>query len=125
MVPSCIVDASASLVLGAAAVSYDRSYYIGLALLLVAVVYAVVKARGVWAEINEEIEPDQPQDLLRSFEEAHAAGEIDDQELARVKARLAGGPTEGQPPPVPESPAPVKTSEISRSVHRIEGDDAP
>ena len=117
MVPSRIVDASASLILGAAAVSYDRSYYLGLVLLLVAVVVAVVKARGVWAELNEVIEPDQPQDLLRSFEEAHAAGEIDDQELARVKARLAGGSTEGPSPPAPASPASVKDGDDSRSVH--------
>ena len=49
----------------------------------------------MWEEIHDVEEPDSPTDLLESFEEAHAAGELDDEEFERVRRRLVG-PTTGQ-----------------------------
>ncbi len=92
-------SATSGWIVGAGAVSYDRTYYIGLAILAVLLAVAIVKARGVWAEIHEEIEPSDPDELLRSFEQAHANGVIDDEEFARVKSKLAAGP----PPPSSKS----------------------
>jgi hypothetical protein len=69
-------------------------YYAGLALLVVLLLIALVKAYRVWEEIHDVEEPDSPADLLESFEEAHAAGELDDEELERVR-RLLAGPTKG------------------------------
>ncbi len=92
-------DATFGWIVGAGAVSYDRAYYIGLAILAVLLVVAIVKARGVWDEIHEEIEPVDPDELLRSFEQAHADGAIDDAEFARVKSKLATGPPGCEPPP--------------------------
>lgn len=92
MGPGLIEIAQTGWTVAAAGVSYDRYYYLGLFLLVVVLIYAIVKARGVWAEIHEEIDPEDPAVMLRDFEEAHAAGAIDDAEMARVKARLAAGP---------------------------------
>jgi uncharacterized membrane protein len=64
-------------------------YYVGLALLIVMIVIALVKAYRVWEEIRDVEEPDSPADLLQSFEEARAAGELDDEEMERVRQQLA------------------------------------
>jgi uncharacterized membrane protein len=64
-------------------------YYVGLGLLVVLLVVALIKAYRVWEEIHDVEEPDSPADLLESFEEAHAAGELDDEEFERVRRRLA------------------------------------
>jgi hypothetical protein len=75
------------------------SYYVGLAVLVVLLVVALVTAYRVWVEIHDVEEPDSPADLLESFEQAHAAGVLDDEELQRVRWQLAGESTpEGQPP---------------------------
>jgi hypothetical protein len=58
-------------------------------------------------------EPDSPGDLLASFEQAHAAGELDDEEFERVRARLKHSPTFGvqtsSSPPAGESTPPPGT----------------
>lgn len=125
MGPSFMESAGTGSIVGVGALSYDRSYYIGLLFLVLALVFAIVKARGIWDEIHEKIEPDPPEDLLRSFEAAHAAGEIDDAELARVKARLAGGsPGLAAPVPAPPVPSPpIDPGKKPRSGHRLEGHD--
>ncbi len=64
-------------------------YYTGLAILSVLMMIAAVKAYRAWEEINDVEEPDSPKDLLQTFEAAYADGEIDAEELARVRARLA------------------------------------
>jgi hypothetical protein len=66
----------------------ERSYYVGLAFLSVAAILLSIHAYRVWQEISEVEEPDSPIDLLESFEQAHAEGELDDQELDRVRQRL-------------------------------------
>jgi hypothetical protein len=72
--------------------NWSPPYYLGLGILAVLMVVAVVKAYQMWEEIHEVDEPDSPTDLLESFEEAHAAGELDDEEFERVRRRLAGPP---------------------------------
>jgi hypothetical protein len=77
---------------------------IGTLLILVALVVALVVGWWYWREAHEEEASDSPEELLASFEEAHAAGEIDDEELQRLRDRLA--PSSGrrpQPPPKGES----------------------
>jgi hypothetical protein len=65
-------------------------YYVGLVVLVVLMLVALFKAYRMWEEIHDVAEPDTPADLLETFEEAHAAGELDDQEFERVRQRLAG-----------------------------------
>jgi hypothetical protein len=65
--------------------------YLPLTLFTVLLAVLLYKAVRVWSEIQDVEEPDSPSDLLSSFEQAHAAGELDDSELARVRARLGGG----------------------------------
>jgi uncharacterized membrane protein len=77
----------AAQAVGGVAVS-ARYYYVGLAILVVLLVFALIKAYRTWEEIHEDLEPDSPHDLLESFEEAHAAGELNDEELERLRQRL-------------------------------------
>ena len=65
-------------------------YYVGLGVLAVLMLVAGIKAYRMWEELHDVAEPDSPADLLEAFEEAHAAGELDDQEFERVRQRLAG-----------------------------------
>ncbi len=84
-----------------AAVRPDKSYqptYIGLALLAVLLVVALIKAYRVWEEIHDVEEPDSPADLLAAFKQAHAAGELDDEELERVRERLERSSVIGEHP---------------------------
>jgi len=74
----------------------NRPTYIGVALLAVLLVALLIKAYRVWEEIHDVEEPDSPGDLLASFEQAHAAGELDDEELERVRARLQPAPSLGE-----------------------------
>src|SRR5215469_4445034 len=59
----------------------DVKYYVGLAVLVVLLVVSLVTAYRVWVEIHDVEEPDSPADLLQSFELAHAAGDLDDEEF--------------------------------------------
>ena len=73
-------------------------YYVGLAVLVVLLVVSLVTAYRVWVEIHDVEEPDSPGDLLQSFELAHAAGALDDEEFRRVRWQLAGDSLpQGQP----------------------------
>jgi hypothetical protein len=71
-----------------AAIPGGTAYYVGLLLLSIAVIALSIHAYRVWQEIHEEVEPDSPSDLIDSFEQAHAEGELDDQELERVRRLL-------------------------------------
>jgi uncharacterized membrane protein len=88
------------------------NYYVGLAILLVLVLIASVQAYRMWEEIHDVEEPDSPAELLEAFEEAHASGELDDEEFARVRSRLAGPSADSDKAPSPtdrEFEPPAKT----------------
>ncbi|MGO9466456.1 MAG: hypothetical protein ACLQIB_47880 [Isosphaeraceae bacterium] len=74
-----------------------RGYWIGLGLLVIVLLLALIKAYREWQEIHDVEEPDTPEDLLRSFREAHAMGELDDDEFQRVQRCLSSSPTAGGP----------------------------
>ena len=71
-----------------AALSPAAWYNIGLVVVLVALAIAGVMAYQVWHEVNEEIEPATPEELLASFEQARSEGELDDEEYARVRREI-------------------------------------
>jgi hypothetical protein len=79
-------------------------YYVGLGVLVVLMLVAGIKAYRMWEEIHDVAAPDSPADLLETFEEAHAAGELDDLEFERVRQRLAG-PAAGASPVPPVIPS--------------------
>ena len=83
-------------IFAAARVDTGAIYYLGLAVVVVILVGTLIGFCRTWMEIHEEEEPDSPQDLLESFREAHAAGQIDDRELERVRGLLLAG--EGEAP---------------------------
>src|SRR5438132_6743905 len=91
--------------------SDEASYYFWGALLVITLVAALVKAYRVWEEIHDVEEPDSPADLLESFEQAHAAGALDDQELDRVRRQLAGEPAAEERPGLRTEPMPEKPLE--------------
>jgi hypothetical protein len=75
--------------------------YLPLALFVVLLAVLLTKAVRVWQEIHEVEEPATPDELLASLEDAHAAGDLDDDEIARVRQQLAG--CQGQSKDVPNS----------------------
>ena len=70
--------------------------YLPLALLAVLLVFSLIKAVGLWKEIREVEEPVTSGDLLATFGQAHADGELDDDEFERVRKRLASCPSRDQ-----------------------------
>jgi hypothetical protein len=64
--------------------------YVPLGVLTVLLAASLIKAVRVWEEIHDVEEPDTPSDLLASFEQAHAEGELNDAEFARVREQLGG-----------------------------------
>jgi uncharacterized membrane protein len=68
----------------------SQYYYVGLAILVLLMLLALVKAYREWQDFHDVDEPASPADLLESFEQAHAAGELDDEEFERVRQRLSG-----------------------------------
>lgn len=115
----------------AARVDSGWIYYVGLGVVVVVLMVAIVVFYRTWSEINEDVEADSPEDLLDSFREAHAAGEIDDRELERVRKLLAvgGGQAGGGRPSAcsipsaaePEAPA---DAEIPTDIDPPEGPEA-
>jgi hypothetical protein len=82
-----------------AAISPAAWYNIGLAALLVVGVVAFVWAYRVWSEINEREDPATADELMEAFEEARAAGELEEEEYARVRERIrqpGSGPPSGK-----------------------------
>jgi uncharacterized membrane protein len=93
----------------------SRAYWIGLALLVVVLSLALYKAYREWQEIHDVEEPDTPDDLLRSFREAHAMGELDDEEMRRVEQRLSAGPAPPSSRGGETTTAPTQVSGLERS----------
>jgi hypothetical protein len=81
-----------------AALSPASWYNIGLVVVLVALAFAGVMAYRVWHEVNEEIEPATPEELLASFEQARSEGELDDDEYARVRREIEKTASHPLPP---------------------------
>jgi len=79
---------------------------LGTIVVIVALFVAVIVGWWYWREAHEEITPDAPEDLLASFEEAHAAGEIDDEEIKRLRAKLSS-------PSFPHSKKPSEGGKVS------------
>lgn len=63
-------------------------YNLGLVVVLLALAIAAVLAYRVWHEVNEEIEPATPEELLASFDQARSDGELDEEEYVRVRHEL-------------------------------------
>ncbi len=85
-------------------------YYVGLAIIVAIMIGTIIAFYRTWAEIHEDTEPDSPQELFEAFREAHAAGQIDDRELERVRGLLTTDeglvPGADQTSPHPDSTAP-------------------
>jgi hypothetical protein len=79
-------------------------YYVGLGVLAVLILIAGIKAYRMWEELRDVEEPDSPGDLLEKFQEAHDAGELDDQEFERVRQRLRDPEPGASPTPPPVRP---------------------
>lgn len=75
----------------AASVAQGTWYYVGLGVVIFVLAITLVVAYRTWSEIRDVEEPDTPADILASFEQAHAEGDLDDRELERVRRLLAGG----------------------------------
>ena len=81
-----IADAAA---LGAAApIVSPLYYYLGLAVLVVAMIWGGVLAYQSWREAHEELDPATPEELLDAFQQARIEGELDEEEFAKVQERL-------------------------------------
>jgi len=68
--------------------------YLPVILLSVLLVALLIKAHRVWQEIHDVEEPVSAGDLLEAFEQAHADGELDDDEFERVRLQLKSVPGE-------------------------------
>lgn len=73
----------------AAGVASGWKYYAGLAVVVGVTMLAIVVFYREWQEMHDVEEPDGPQDILDSFVQAHAQGNLDAGELERVRRLLA------------------------------------
>lgn len=80
-----------------AAISPAAWYYLGLLAMVLLLAIASYWAYKVWSDVHIAEEPTTPDELMEAFEEARAAGELDDEEYARVRERIQG-PGTGPPP---------------------------
>ncbi len=76
-----------------AALSEAAWYNIGLAVVVVALIVAAILAYRVYGEVNEDVEPASPEELLEAFEQARSEGELDDEEYQRVKQQFEASRT--------------------------------
>jgi hypothetical protein len=85
-------------------------YNIGLAVVLLSLALAFYWAYQVWTEVNEEVDPATADELMASFDQARAAGELDDEEYAKVRKRIeqtgSAGPPTGSPKSAQARPKP-------------------
>ena len=61
-------------------------YNIGLAVVVVAVLFSAILAYRVYGEVNEDIDPASPEELLAAFEDARFEGELDEEEYQAATA---------------------------------------
>jgi uncharacterized membrane protein len=75
-----------SMVLGT--ISARAWYNIGLAVVLLVLLLACYWAYEMWQEVNEEVDPATADELMASFDQARIAGELDEEEYAKVRKRI-------------------------------------
>ncbi len=78
----------APAVLFAVGESSPLYYYLGLAALVGAAIWAGMLAHASWREAHEELDPATPAELLDAFERARAEGDLTDEELAALRRRI-------------------------------------
>ena len=71
-----------------AALGLASKYNVGLVLLLVALTAVSWWGYRVWHEINVDLKPASTDELLESFHQARAEGELDEEEYSRVRTRI-------------------------------------
>jgi hypothetical protein len=77
-----------------AAISPATWYNLGLAVVLIALAVGGILAYRAWSGVHEDEETASTEELWQAFEQARAAGELDDEEYARVRQRFEqGGPS--------------------------------
>ncbi len=109
----------------AAGVASGWKYYAGLAVVVAVTMLAIAVFYREWREMQDVEEPDQPQDLLDSFVQAHAQGELDAGELERVRRLLSDdlkGREASSPPPVGEPGTPGGLRDSAEPAPRCEPD---
>jgi hypothetical protein len=87
-------------------------YNIGLVVVLLSLIVTTIWAYCVWHETNEDIEPATTDELLAPFDRALAAGELDDEEYARLRHQIQNArllrqvarPSKGNRPKRPSAP---------------------
>jgi hypothetical protein len=100
---------------------FHPPWYIPLALFLVALLVGILKVRSLWEEIHEDEDPASERERLSELEEAHAAGELDEEELRRVRDLLSRSESSHAPEPlrrrtpIQPDPPPSAGSESSSS----------
>jgi hypothetical protein len=80
-----VLGADISLV---AALSEAAWYNIGLVVVVAALIVAGIMAYRVYGEVNEDVDPASPEEVLAAFEQARAEGELDEEEYERVRRRF-------------------------------------
>jgi uncharacterized membrane protein len=86
-----------------AVISARAWYNIGLAVVLLSLAVAFYWAYQMWSEVNEEVDPATAEELMFSFDQARAAGELDDEEYAKVRKRIEQTGSAGPRTDLPDS----------------------
>ena len=68
-------------------------YNIGLVVVVVALIFAGVLAYRVYREVNEDVDPASPEELLAAFEQARFEGSLDEEEYERVRRQFDSSQT--------------------------------
>jgi hypothetical protein len=69
----------------------DAAWYnIGLVVVVAALILAGIQAYRVYGEVNEDVDPATPDELLAAFERARCEGELDEEEFERVRSKFDG-----------------------------------
>jgi hypothetical protein len=74
-------------------------YNLGLGVVVVALVFAGILAYRVYSEVNEDVDPASPEELMQAFEQARYDGELDEEEYQRVRRQFDGA---AEPPGSPK-----------------------
>ena len=84
----------------------DAAWYnIGLAVVVAALIFAGILVYRVHGEVNEDVDPATPGELLAAFEKARREGELDEEEFERVRRKFDSSvPRPPRLPAVPGEP---------------------